>query len=185
MSDAGPQVQRVINRLAVFAAAGELASDAGITGWAAGAATAAMLDMLQVWIHGRGGKGDAEAVDALQRVQHFLLKHGDSRFEDLTVFGDDRRTVPNRAGWRDSQCFHLHAEAMAEVFQGGNLRAGLKALLAAGWLQPGDSSHLAARLSTVPGRPRVYRIVRSALGLDDSELVERPAAQQESSSALF
>lgn len=164
------QVQRAINRLAVFAAAGELASDAGITGWAQGAANMALLKMLEVWISGRGGKGSAEATDAVQRMQDFLLKHGDSRFETLASSSDGNpRTVVNRAGWRDNANYYVHSAAMAEVFEGANKKAGLKSLQMAGLLHSGDGKNLTCKLGGVPGRPRVYCIPREALGGENAE----------------
>ncbi|MGY6410048.1 MAG: DUF927 domain-containing protein [Alkalilacustris sp.] len=85
------QTARATARLALVAAAGELATAFGLTGWPPGAARDAALDVLGGWLDGRGGAGPAEAREAVERVRSFLVAHGASRFE---VIGEaDRRST--------------------------------------------------------------------------------------------
>ncbi|GAC1621119.1 MAG: hypothetical protein NVS9B10_03540 [Nevskia sp.] len=56
------QVVRVAGRIALIAAAGELATLAGITGWEAGEADAACARCLDAWIDTRGGTGNLEPL---------------------------------------------------------------------------------------------------------------------------
>jgi uncharacterized protein (DUF927 family) len=48
-------VQRVARRFALVAVAGELATEAGLTGWAQGEATTAAAHCLRDWIEAFGG----------------------------------------------------------------------------------------------------------------------------------
>ncbi len=92
------QAQRLGKRFALVAAAGELATAWGITGWPAGEAIRAAGACLAACLDRRGGTGAGEDAQALAQVAHFLELHGSSRFADLA--GDADRIVSNRAGYR-------------------------------------------------------------------------------------
>ena len=92
------QAQRLGKRFALVAAAGELATAWGITGWPAGEAIRAAGACLAACLDRRGGTGAGEDAQALAQVAHFLELHGSSRFADLA--GDLDRVVINRAGFR-------------------------------------------------------------------------------------
>lgn len=96
-ADAGGQAQRLGKRFALVAAAGELATAWGITGWPAGEAIRAAGACLAACLDRRGGAGAGEDAQALAQVAHFLEVHGSSRFADLT---EPDRIVVNRAGYR-------------------------------------------------------------------------------------
>ncbi len=99
-SDAG-QTQRVAARFALVAAAGELATRAGITGWPAGEAERAARRLFDDWIAARGTRGDAEALAALRQVAQVLGEHGESYFPLWHRGSDDRRpNAPKRWGLR-------------------------------------------------------------------------------------
>jgi len=97
-SGATGQAQRLANRFALVAAAGELATKFGITGWSAGEAIRAAGSCLAACLERRGGTGSGEDSAALAQVRHFIELHGSSRFADLA--GDPERIVINRAGYR-------------------------------------------------------------------------------------
>ncbi len=108
---AGGQVGRVGKRFALIAAAGELASEAGITGWTAGVAMGGVRDCFNAWLASFGGLGNAEERHMIRQVRRFLELHGESRFHWWTRAADDRSpNTPNRAGFR-----RLIAEGGAEV----------------------------------------------------------------------
>jgi putative DNA primase/helicase len=92
------QVDRAAQRLGLVMAAGELASDWGLTPWHQGGAREAAAWALRRWIELRGGTEPAEARQALEQVRLFIEQHGESRFESLE--DGDARPVINRAGWR-------------------------------------------------------------------------------------
>jgi putative DNA primase/helicase len=78
---ASGQVVRVGRRFALVAAAGELATQAGITGWPEGEATRAARSCFEAWLSARGGLGNLEQTQMLGQVRKFLLLNGDSRFK--------------------------------------------------------------------------------------------------------
>ena len=77
---AAGQVQRGGRRFALVAAAGEMATEAGLTGWPAGEATRAARACFEAWIQSRGGSGSSEVAAMLRQVRRFLETHGDGRF---------------------------------------------------------------------------------------------------------
>ena len=96
------QVSRVASRFALIAAASELATDYGATGWSAGTAFDGVLTCFAAWLERRGTVGKAEVEMLLQQVEGFFEAHGESRFtpmESETVKGPARPVI-NRAGFR-------------------------------------------------------------------------------------
>lgn len=78
---ASGQVHRVGRRFALVAVAGELATDAGLTGWPPGEATAAARACFEAWLAARpGGQGDAETAQMLVQVRRWLQLNGAGRF---------------------------------------------------------------------------------------------------------
>lgn len=98
--NADGQVMRVAKRLGLMAAAGELATEFGVTRWKRGLSTNAAAWALRQWMVGRGGVEAAEIRQAIAQVRLFIEQHGDSRF-DLHGRSSDARPVSNRAGWRN------------------------------------------------------------------------------------
>jgi putative DNA primase/helicase len=92
------QIDRAAHRLGLIAAAGELATDFGLTDWRAGEATEAAAWALAQWIDGRGGTEPAEVSQAIATVRRFIEAHGEARFDNLD--DSEARAVNNRAGWR-------------------------------------------------------------------------------------
>ena len=161
------QIIRATDRLGTIAAAGELATAWGLTGWAPGAAINAALDLLGEWIDGRGGSGAAEAREALERVRAFLVAHGDARFQPVTK-ADDYRVVNNRAGWRDGTTFYIATDTWKEIHKGTDPTRAAHHLRDAGVLVPGDGKNLAKRAPhSIDGRPRVYTVIADILGSGD------------------
>jgi putative DNA primase/helicase len=75
---AAEQVRRVATRFALVAAAGELASGAGLTGWRQGEAAAAARACFNAWLAARGHVENGEEVAMLAQVRAFLEKNGDA-----------------------------------------------------------------------------------------------------------
>ena len=92
------QIDRAAQRFGLIAAAGELATEFGVTGWKPGEAREAATWAFAAWIEGRGGVEPAEVQQAIEAVRHFIETHGEARFHNLD--GDEARPVSNRAGWR-------------------------------------------------------------------------------------
>lgn len=101
--DAGGQANRAALRFALVAAAGELATLWGVTGWQQGEASQAAEICFKAWLSQRGGAGNQESAIMLAQVRRFFEMHGEARFTDWdrTVADDTHaaKTV-NRAGYR-------------------------------------------------------------------------------------
>lgn len=100
-ADASQQVFRVGNRFSILAVAGELATKAGLTGWADGDATAAVKKCFAAWLNARGHSGDAEPVAMIRQVRAWLEKNGDALMTWTHRAMDDHRgNTPLRAGFK-------------------------------------------------------------------------------------
>jgi putative DNA primase/helicase len=161
------QTARASARLGLMAAAGELATACGLTGWEPGAARDAALDVLGGWLNGRGGGGPAEAREAVERVRAFLVAHGDARFAPVLTGADDRPVI-NRAGWRDGGTFYIAADVWRDIHKGTDPSRAARHLREMGYLIPGEGRNLAVRTpSSVPGRPRAYAVAEEIMGAGD------------------
>ena len=98
---ASGQVKRGGRRFALIAAAGEMATAAGLTGWPEGEATRAAHICFDAWLKLRGGAGSSEKTNMLRQVRAFLETHGDGRFAMWHRGSDDHapKTL-QRAGVR-------------------------------------------------------------------------------------
>jgi len=95
------QVERVAHRLGLLAAAGELATAFGLTGWRRSEAREAAAWALKAWLSNRGGAEPAEVRQAVEQVRLFIEQHGDSRFDPAD--NTEAKPSPNRAGWRKGE----------------------------------------------------------------------------------
>jgi len=99
--DSSGQVERVGARFALVGAAGELATAAGLTGWAAGESEQAARACFNAWLAARGGIGNGEVVAMLRAVRRFLEQHGEGRFTWWHRGADDHNAKTlQRAGFR-------------------------------------------------------------------------------------
>jgi putative DNA primase/helicase len=97
----GGQVERVGARFAVVAAAGELATEAGITGWTKGEAERGARACFNAWLASRGGIGNGEVAAMIRQVRHFLEANGEGRFTWWHRAADDHSAKTlQRAGFR-------------------------------------------------------------------------------------
>ena len=98
---ASGQVERVGARFALVGAAGELATEAGLTGWPAGESERGARACFEAWLAARGGAGNGEVVTMLRAVRRFLETHGEGRFAMWHRSADDHapKTL-QRAGLR-------------------------------------------------------------------------------------
>lgn len=195
-ADATGQVRSVARRFALVAIAGELASEAEITGWATGDAEEAAARLFRSWLAARGTTGAREDVQAVEQLRGFVVLHGDSRFaewrrEELTQDqGGELREAPpverfrtmNRAGWRrwvvdglgqGSWTYYLTREGMGEALAGLDFRAAVRVLADAGYLarDPAGKSTVLRRPPGMNGNMRLYELKPSIMGagVDDLE----------------
>jgi uncharacterized protein (DUF927 family) len=172
-TNASGQVRRAGQRFALIAAAGALATAAGLLPWRADEAERAAGAMFAAWRGARpSGDGDAEAAAAIAAVRRFLTAHGESRFEPigLDVEGAAARII-NRAGWKkrdggDGWQFLIAPDAWrGEVCAGLDGDAAARALRSAGFLVADAGDGRLTRRVRVPGAGlvRVYCIVSEIL----------------------
>lgn len=118
---ASGQVRTVGSRFALLAAAGELATSAGITGWAAGAAAAGARKCFEAWLGERGHLDNGEQLQQLRQVKSFLEKNGDALFTWMHRGMDDHRpNTPYRVGFKrlvDEQGVPLKIDAATDYLE--------------------------------------------------------------------
>jgi len=151
------QVRRVAERFAIVAAAGELATEHGLTNWAQGEATRAAEVCFAAWLDARGTEGAAEPAAMLGQVRAFLSAHGESRFSAWNADERSARTI-NRVGFRrdadgdfnagqSGPTFYIEREAFRrEVCAGFDYRTVAKVLANVGALMldgDGGTTHKA------------------------------------------
>ena len=170
--NADGQVRRVASRFGLIAAAGELASNAGITGWNEGEAVHGVTACFKAWLEQRGGVGSQEERVILEQVRHFFQSYGDSRFSETSCSGDDIYTIPvNRAGFRKKQNGETVYLVFSEVFKseiakGYMPKSVAKICVNAGYLLP-SSDGKSSTPTSLPGikkRTRVYIFTSTVLG---------------------
>lgn len=135
------EVSRAAQRFGLIGAAGELASEAGLTGWAKGESIKAAGQCFRSWVETRGTTGGADIEAAIQQIRRFLEANGSSRFQTLPgpSFASREEKVPNRAGFRrtregSTQYLLLPEAFRKEVCSGYDYRVVLKELDARGFL---------------------------------------------------
>jgi len=162
--DAQGQAWRAARRFALFAAAGELATSFGITGWPEGEAFAAGAGGFRDWHGQRGGTEPSEVLRGIAQVRAFIARHGSSRFVD---WNNKDNTVRDRAGfWRDDphgRCYLFYPDAFREACAGLDPGLVARALAERGMLEPGsDKPSKLVRLPTTK-RPQRFYVVTSKL----------------------
>lgn len=153
-SSASGQAQRAATRFGLAAAAGELATALGVTGWPDGLALDSARVCLNAWLAERGGAGNMEGDAILARLRQVIERFGESRFtrwESTAAKVDEHgpRTI-DRLGFRKSMehgmgdtshtttTYYVLPEAWrSEIFRGMNINAVNKELLRRRVLEPG------------------------------------------------
>ena len=102
-SDLTAQAHRVAKRFAIVSAAGEIATQAGITGWQIGQATKAVMTCLDNWLDNYGRDGEHEQRQIIDHIKAFIEQHGSSRFQPCykNTRLDFEEKTPNRVGYRN------------------------------------------------------------------------------------
>lgn len=166
-NDKSGQVQRVAKRFALVAAAGELTTQAGITGWPQGRAIEAVGQCFNDWLNGFGDGANLESRNILAEVKAFFEAHGSSRFENMQppVMNDGSdmlQRIINRVGYYrqddNSRAYLVYPEQFkSEICKGRDPRQVAKVLNAAGWLDCDTGKNTkAVRLPDIPKTVRMY-----------------------------
>ena len=174
---ASGEVYRVAERFAVVGAAGELATETGITGWRPGASLAAAKWCFARWLENRS-TGASDLDKAISHIRAFLLANGESRFEDA----DDAaggRPVYDRVGFRRSTPNGTEYLVPPDAFKGvlckgTDSKKVAEELGRRGHLRRGeDRLQVQQRVRGIPNPIRVYAIQSSIFGDgDDAPVAE-------------
>lgn len=171
---AGGQAKRAARSFGLVAAAGELATRIGLTGWPEGAALEATAVCYRAWLAERGGAGNAERRATLQQIRGFIEAHGSSRFQWLAAERpESARIVTNQAGFKEQlddggARFYVFPQVFAdEMCKGRNKKTAAALLVREGWLLPGAEGK-ASQTYRLPGMgpKRCYVLAPKALTAD-------------------
>ncbi len=149
---AGNQVGRAINRFALVAAAGELATRLGVTGWPEGEAVRAVQVCLKAWLAERGHLGNKEDAATLEQVRGFFTSHQHSRFAD---WFDASHRPANMVGYRKAESsgvsFFILPPGWAEITKGRDPKRAAQLCLEAGYLLISKDRKRLQRKARLPG----------------------------------
>lgn len=167
------QAMRVLRRFALVAVAGELATEASITGWQKGRSFEAVGQCFNAWLGTLGNGENIEETKMLEHFKTFFEAHGASRFQNLTVM---RRTdgevvnpvIHNRVGYYDpdNKMFLVSNEMFKkEMCIGFNEKNAKKVLKANGWLDCDDGRYTKRVSACLPdgGRPSLMHFKASVI----------------------
>lgn len=175
------QVERAALRFGVVAAAGELATRFGITGWPTGEGVRAAVACFQAWLEHRGSIGNQEDAAILAQVAEFFERHHEARFVDWqrvpTPENHGNRTL-NAAGYRlyersdeylerfgalpegePGHVYFVYPEVFRrEVLKGHALKSALRLLIDRHWLEPDEKTGQPSRKVHLPrlGTKAIY-----------------------------
>lgn len=185
-ASASGQAQRAALRFGLAAAAGELATAFGVTGWPDGTATTAARVCLHAWLAERGGAGNFEGDAILARLRQIIERFGESRFtrwESAAAKIDEHGPCTiDRLGFRTTMehglgdalhttnIYYVLPEAWkAEIFKSMNISAVNKELIRRGVLElgPDGKASCSARLPGM-GIQRCY-VVKTVPGTEETE----------------
>jgi uncharacterized protein (DUF927 family) len=165
------QVHRVARRFGLIAAAGELATAYGLTGWKLNEAENAARLCFESWLCGFGEKGLKEERDLLTQVRTYFVEFGDSRFEPIQ--GENVRPIHRRTGfWRqvgtsEGREYIVPCESFSELCVGHDIRFSAEILAGHGWLI-GEPRRNTQRVR-LPGLGQVRAYVFSQKMVDDQQ----------------
>lgn len=174
------QARRAAARFALIAAAGELATKLGLTGWPEGAALQAAATCFRAWLARRpSGEGNSEERSMLAQVRMHFEQHGEARYTDWSrPVAEDNHAAKTllRCGFRkhepsSTEWFVFPESFKSEVCKGFDFREVAKLLLRLGHLQGGtekDRPYTVREDLPGEGRRRVYRVLASILESDDA-----------------
>jgi putative DNA primase/helicase len=161
--NAAGQELRAAARFALFALAGELATEYGITPWKPSAATRAAAEGFAAWRSFRGS-GTDENQQVVAALTDFIESNGDSRFS----YPDRDLPVRDRAGWikdtTSGRIFMFTAAGMADALDGFDLRPALDVLEQLSAIPPRNNDGERAKGTKINGEThRLYHVSYSKL----------------------
>jgi putative DNA primase/helicase len=160
--DKTAEIRRVIASFALVAAAGEWAGNFDLTGWEKGMALHAVQVIAARWLEART-KAPVDQPEDIKRLRDYL---GENPTRLIPISEARSSLTTNILGYQDEAFFYLLPAPFVTLMSGkARVNALLNALDQAGLLASGgEEKSMQFRLpSSVPSRPRAYRIRRSIL----------------------
>lgn len=169
---------RVANTFALIATAGELATQAEITGWKSGTAFSAIQAVFEQWLGSFDRVGNYEDMEILAQIKAFFEAHGNSRFECMTPDAEHLDKVINRVGyWKiengEKKYLVYPEQFKKELCKGLNPKRVGKLLIQRGWLDHlnnGKSTKLTRGIDGMPKAIPMYVFNEKVLTDDLDEL---------------
>ena len=148
------QMQRVANRFAAIGVAGELARQAGLTGWDSGSAMNAAIAAFRDWYDRKHGEKHDTAAEFVAPLKAFIAANVNGF---CTVGGP----VPagGAVGWKDANRYYLPPETWSLIHPGLSGTEAARALIEINLLYHADGKHLMKKAPRgIEGRPRLYTL---------------------------
>ena len=166
------QARRVGRLFAMVASAGELATQAGITGWQVGQATSATQQCFENWLDNFGRDGNQEERQIIKHIRLFIQQHGESRFSNWESDGFYQK-VNNRVGFltKDQGSYLFFKDAFTEVCQPFQVKTVISVLKKHKLLRINESTRNTFKI-TLPNSTksgRYYAILPSILHYEIGE----------------
>ena len=174
-SDLAPQAHRVARRFAIVAAAGEMATSAGITGWQAGQATTAVMTCLDNWLDNYGRDGEHEQRQIIEHIKAFIEQHGSSRFQPChkNIHQDFEVKINNRVGYHNynTEEYYFTTSTFDEVCAPFSKSKVLQVLNDANLLNVTESDRHTSKvpLPFEKNRKRVYAVKNDILSYETNK----------------
>ena len=165
-------ITRVASYFAVVAVAGEMATQANITGWKTGTAFKAVAKVFKHWLSGFEHVGDYENREIITHVKAFFEANESSRFEAITPNAENVERVVNRVGYwkieKNEKIFYVLPEQFKnEVCKGYDSRKVAKVLMEHHLLEHDTAKKTkTVRLPNRSQSIRVYAIKESIFSWD-------------------
>ncbi|GGL92249.1 hypothetical protein GCM10010099_05450 [Streptomyces cinereus] len=170
-SNLSSQAGRVARLFAVVAAAGELATHAGITGWLPGTATTAAQKCFENWLSNYGQDTDHEEQQILKQIRSFIQQHGESRFSNWKSDGFIQK-VNNRVGYIRNNDYLFFKENFVEACDVFNQKLVIQVLKKHNLLKTNETGRDTFKIIDKEGQKsgRYYYISNTILTLDTDNL---------------
>lgn len=175
--DIKAQAYRVGTRFAIVAAAGEMATQAGITGWQSGQAIKAVATCFDNWLDNYGRDGEHEQRQIIEHIRAFIEQHGSSRFQPYhsPIFSEYEPKTINRAGYHNydtGEYYFLTSVFDREVCSTFSSKKVLQVLIEANLLNSNEPNRGTLRISIPHSRTRVrvYAVKADILNHDPTKM---------------
>ncbi len=174
-TDLAPQAHRVAKRFAIVATAGEISTQANITGWQAGQATTAVRVCLDNWLDNYGRDGEHEQRQIIEHIKAFIEQFGSSRFQPChsSAYQDFAPKINDRVGYHnyDTDEYYFTTSTFDKVCSPFNKAKVLQVLDDAGLLNVTESDRKTCKvpLPFKKNRQRVYAVKGEILSCETTK----------------